>query len=63
MTGTIYSPDHDVIYNGTRSQASSCLQIIALTVTISATSETVDPNDCDDSAVTITSTTRPRLRL
>jgi len=62
FTGAIYAPGSNVSYSGNSSQASSCIQIIADTVTLSGTSETVDPDQCDDSAVVIATTTPPRLR-
>ena len=65
MNGTIYAPDNDVEYSGTASQSSSCLQIIANTVTMSGTSDVLaDPDDPDgcNSDVVIADTTLPRLR-
>jgi len=62
LTGAIYAPSNDVSYAGTSSQASSCIQIIAATVTLSGTTETVDPDVCDSSAVTIAPTMPPVLR-
>jgi len=62
FTGAIYAPGSNVSYSGNSTQASSCIQIIADTVTLSGTTETVDPDDCDDSAVVIATTTPPRLR-
>jgi Flp pilus assembly protein TadG len=62
LSGAIYFPEHDVSYAGTSSQASSCIQIIADTITLSGTSEVVDPDGCDDSAITIVPDGAPRLR-
>lgn len=62
LTGAIYAPEHNVSYAGTSSQASSCIQIIASTVTLSGTTETVDPDICDDSAITIAPSAPPVLR-
>lgn len=62
LTGAIYAPNNNVSYAGTSSQASSCIQIIAATVTLSGTSETVDPDICDDSAVVIAPDSPPVLR-
>ena len=62
LTGAIYAPNNNVSYSGTSSQASSCIQIIAATVTLSGTSETVDPDVCDDSAVVIAPDSPPVLR-
>ena len=62
LTGAIYFPDNDVTYSGTSSQGSSCIQIISDTITLSGTTEVVDPDGCDDSAVTILPDGPPRLR-
>jgi hypothetical protein len=62
LTGAIYAPESNVSYAGTSSQDSSCIQIIALTVTLSGTTETVDPDVCDDSAVVIAPDSPPKLR-
>ena len=62
LSGAIYAPEHEVSYSGTSSQSSSCLQIIADTIVLSGTSEVIDPDDCDSSAVTITPEGPPKLR-
>jgi len=62
FNGAIYAPSHNVQYNGTSSQASSCLRIIANTVTLSGTSETADQDACNDSSITIAPNSPPVLR-
>ena len=62
FTGAIYSPSHDVDYSGSSSQTDACTQIIAKTVKFSGSSRSISPNNCGNSAVSITATAGFRLR-